>query len=109
MLVPSLNNEYTLQECYYAKQKQAHWFTTKLANDKVLHMHLLFIWKKLSILTCHLEFPKKTSKITINYNTLIKVQVSYITVVSDHSKTHSERPACINDSERYYIVFGLSG
>ena len=41
------------------------------------------------------------------------MQVSYITVVSDSitvvsdSKTHSERPAYIYDSGRYYIVFTL--
>ena len=51
-------------------------------------------------------FPKN-QKPKINYNnTLIKVQVSYITVVSD-SKTHSEGPPCIYDSGRYYIVFTL--
>ena len=35
------------------------------------------------------------------------MQLSYVAVVSD-SKTHSERPACIKDSGRYYIVFALS-
>ena len=69
----------TLQECYYAKQKLTHWLATKLANDKVWHMHLLFIWKKLSIFTCHLleGVSKENSKTTIDYNnTLIKVQLS---------------------------------
>ena len=74
-------------------------------------MHLLLIWKKLSIFTCHLleGISKENSKTTIDYNdTKIKVQLSYITVVND-SKTHSKRPACINDSGRYYIVLALSG
>ena len=52
---------------------------------------------------------KENSKTTIDYNNiLIKLQLSYITVVSN-SKTHSKRPACINDSRRYYIVFALPG
>ena len=74
-------------------------------------MHLLFIWKKLSILTWHLleGISIVNSKTTINYNnTLIKVQLSYTTTVSD-SKSHSERPVYIKDSGRYYIVFALSG
>ena len=42
----------------YAKQKQTHWFTTKLANYndaylKALHIHCIFLRKKLSTLsTC---------------------------------------------------------
>ena len=35
------------------------------------------------------------------------MQLSYITAASD-IKTHSERPACIKDPGRYYIVFALS-
>ena len=49
------------------------------------------------------------SKTTIDYNNiLIKVQVSYIGAVRD-DRTHSKRPECIKDSERYYIVFTLCG
>ena len=49
------------------------------------------------------------SKPTINYNNiLIKALFINIVAVSD-SKTHSERLAYIKDSERYYIVFAISG
>ena len=73
-------------------------------------MHLLFIWKKLSIFTCHLleDVSIVNSKTTVGYNNaLIKIQLSHITAVSD-SKTHGETPACIKDSGSYYIVFALS-
>ena len=74
-------------------------------------MHLPFIWKKLSILTCHMleSIFIVNSKTTIDYNNaLIKVQLSYIDAVSD-SKTHSEKLACIKDSGRYYIVIVFYG
>ena len=48
-------------------------------------------------------------KPTIDYNNiLIKAQFINIVAVSDNG-THSVRLACIKDSERYYIVFALSG
>ena len=73
-------------------------------------MYLLFVWKKLSIITCRLleSVSMVNSKPTIDYNNiLIKALFINIIAVSD-SETHSERLACIKDSERYYIVFALS-
>ena len=59
---------------YYAsaKQKQTHWFTTKLANDKVLAIYIpsLYLKEVISIFICHwLErhFQSKL-KTTIDYN-----------------------------------------
>ena len=47
-------------------------------------------------------------KLTIdNNNILIKVQFINIIAVSDNG-THSERLACLKDSERYHTVFALS-
>ena len=46
-------------------------------------------------------------KTTIDYNNiLIKVQLNCIATVGD-SETHSERPACIKDSKRYYVILYL--
>ena len=73
-------------------------------------MYLLFVWKKLSILTWRLleGVSIVNLKPTINYNNiLIKALFINIVAVSD-SETHSERLAYIKDSERYYIVFALS-
>ena len=72
-------------------------------------MHLLFAWKKLSIITCC--FVKGVSmvnlKATIDYNTILfKAQLNYIATLSA-SETHSKKPVCIKVSERYYIVFAL--
>ena len=75
-----------------------------LANDAYLKAHHIFftfyMLEGVSIVI---------SKTTIDYNNiLIKVQLSYFGAVSN-SRTHSERPGCIKDSERYYIVFSLCG
>ena len=72
-------------------------------------MHLLFVWKKLSIVTYHLfEGSSMVNlKTTIDYNNiLIKVLLNCIATVGD-SETHSERPASIKDSKRYYNILYL--
>ena len=79
-----------------------------LANDtylKALHIHCIFLRKKLSIFIFYLleGVPIVNLKTTINYNNiLIKVQLSCIGAVSN-SRTHSERPRCIKDSGMYYM------
>ena len=46
-------------------------------------------------------------KTTIDYNnTLMKAQLNCTATVSD-SETHSDIPACIKDSERYYCILYL--
>ena len=72
-------------------------------------MHLLFAYKKLSIITyCFFEGVSMVDfKTTIDYNNiLIKAQSNYFATVRV-SETHSKRPVCIKVSERYYIVFTL--
>ena len=69
-------------------------------------MHLLFVWKKLSIITCCFfeSVSMVNLKTTIDYNNIpIKVQLKYIVIVSV-SETHSKWPVCIKVSERYYTV-----
>ena len=76
----------------------------------VTYMYLLFVRKKLSILTWYLleGVSIVNLKPTIDYNNiLIKALFINIVAVSD-SETHNERLAYIKDSERYYIVFALS-
>ena len=66
--------------------------------------------KKLSIGTCCLLdcVSMASLKPTIdNNNILIKVQFINIVAVSDNG-THSERFACLKDSERYHTILSLS-
>ena len=59
-----------------------------------IHLHLPLVQRRFIV----------NLKTTIDYNnTLIKVQLRYIAAVSN-GETHSERPACIKDSGRYYMV-----